>query len=234
MTVAEPLEPWIIDQTLDLCRRLKSEVHAWTEMTISRTRQKTDSETSQEAAPEGATIAGHLPAVLFTLAGFMQVAGFGLGSAMRSLGYAAASFEIPQAALQMRSRSAGPPALRIPRRFKSSMPTPRHCERLLDNIFSGSPPDGAPAGWQTALYIAAESEAGLHAVAAAVRGVGTGDGTSLEPLRLLPLPSHLVRGAIGQGRIVSLQPSAGGRATRSGPHSTRPPLASIPRNWRPS
>ncbi|BAZ08979.1 hypothetical protein NIES4071_07850 [Calothrix sp. NIES-4071] len=48
MTVAEPLDPSVIDQTLDICRRLKSEVHSYIKSTKSRSEGSSESYSKSE------------------------------------------------------------------------------------------------------------------------------------------------------------------------------------------
>src|SRR5213080_4182814 len=75
---------------LDTCRRLKSEVHAYTRRTISRTRGESEgtTETEQEKKGDGART---LPLALFGLAAFCQLAGVvtfpALAPAVAALGH---------------------------------------------------------------------------------------------------------------------------------------------------
>ena len=79
LVVAESIEPWVIDATLDACRRLKSEVHAYVRRTISQSRGESESEslTEQDRTDTGKEyLLNMLPSQLSSLASFSLFAGY--------------------------------------------------------------------------------------------------------------------------------------------------------------
>jgi DNA helicase HerA-like ATPase len=64
--VAEPLGPLELDEAVDQCRRLKSEVHALTHRNVSQSQQEgtSSSTTFQERGPEGSDLSKYLVALI--------------------------------------------------------------------------------------------------------------------------------------------------------------------------
>jgi DNA helicase HerA-like ATPase len=215
LVVAEPLEPWQIDQTLDICRRLKSEVHAYTRRTISRTRGESEgiAHTEQEKMDDRT---GRLPIQLFSLAAFCSIAGIVPHLAvLGAVAQAASSMAFRANTLTMREQAINARQLSSGKNWSESgsmellNANAEACEALLQQHIERLQRGRSSGWWRTAVYVAAESEAAVHAVSSAVRSLCGGDNTALDPMRTIFLPEQTLRSAIERGQILSLRPIAG-------------------------
>lgn len=206
--VAEPLDIQEIDEAVDACRRLKSDIHALVKQT--RTHSHATTEGFSHSERDDLTDALSLvPAGLFTVAGFLAaVAPPGAGEAVRSIGWGFNSLAGRQAAAHSRQVQSS--------ESRTQASSVEHydahaaaCEAILDGYIQRLLTGKSHGWWRTGVYIAAESQATLHSVAAALRSTCTGDSTGLDPIRIHSVPAHLVRKAMLQGKTLTMQIPAG-------------------------
>jgi Helicase HerA, central domain len=207
MVVAEPLEAQVLDQTLDACRRLKSEIHAYTRRTISRTRGQTEGITHSESVEDSMQ---NLPVYLYALTTFLKYAlppqlSMVVGTLSAGTLLLNTQFESRSSSRQIQTgkslQESGSLELLDANAEACEQLLQRHLERLTTGRSSG--------WWRTALYIAAENEATQHSVLGALRSLGSGDATALDPLRVVHLPPHILRSAVERGQILNLHPTKG-------------------------
>jgi len=206
IVVAEPLESSVVDQTLDGCRRLKSEIHAYIRRTVSRTRGGSESE-AVTAPEETKSWTKNLPYALYALATFsslafgnvigggFQAAGLGL---MYKAGRDAKTRQISSG--ENWSEQGGIELLDA---------NAEACESLLQTHIDRLQSARSEGWWRTAVYIAAENDAALNSVSGAVRSLCAGRSTSLDPIRSVCPPSHLLRDAIARCQVLEMRPSGG-------------------------
>jgi len=213
VVVAEPVDPLQIDRAVDAARHLLSEVHASIRQNVNRTRGE-NTGTSQADPNESADYS--VPTYLYGLAAFCQIAGVvvpGLGAlgavaqATTSMGFMANTRAMRDESRKTRHLSTGTnwsesasAELMNYNAAASEEILQKHLERLATGRSSG--------WWRTVMYIAAESEGALSRVEGSLRGIGSGDASTLEPLRLVRLPEHVAREAIERGQVLSLRPAA--------------------------
>ncbi|MFB6888187.1 helicase HerA-like domain-containing protein [Kitasatospora sp. NPDC056327] len=207
VVAAEPLGAAELDATLDHCRRLRGEIHGLVRGTVSDQQGENSSGSVTEFRddPEG------LPALLTKVALFCAVAGALPGLAPVA-GYAmpagrlAAQVGGPRTSVQ---RTTGTSSSRT-RSTDLLDATAEACERVLQQHIDRLESARAQGWWRTAVYLAADGEGTLEAVAGALRGICAGEATALDPLRVLRLPPAGLRGAALSGRVLRLTPADGG------------------------
>jgi hypothetical protein len=214
MVIAEPLKSGIIDNTLDACRRLKGEVHAYIRRTISRSKGGSESKSrSEETKTDDWT--SQLPYFLYGLAAFSHLAlapwgaaiAQGVAGGLQSAGMLSfyRSNEQTRANSQQIttgenwSESGGVELLDANAEF---------CEQLLQKHIDRLQSARSGGWWRTAIYVAAESDRTLHSMTGALRGLCNGDATFLDPIRTVALPEYQLRESIERGRILHLIPSS--------------------------
>jgi len=217
MLVAEPLESDAIDSALDVCRRLRGELHSYIRRTVSSGRGGSESEShtdSEETAIKGSWKA-RLPLGLSSLAAFASVVTlpfsvnvFPLTQALGATMHLANMINRPDTtgrASQLQSGTNWSESSQVElldaHAEACQQLLQRHIDRLMKAQICG--------WWRTAIYIVAESDAAAHAVAGGLRSLASGDGSGLDPLRVLSLPDYLVRGAIERGQILQMLPLSG-------------------------
>ncbi|MGH8200918.1 MAG: ATP-binding protein [Steroidobacteraceae bacterium] len=217
MVVAEPLDATLIDEAIDVCRRLKSEVHAYVRRTVQRVQggSKSESRTETEETQRKNPLVDDLPVCLSSLAAFASFVALPLGLNAAPL-VAALNTTMTAATLFGRRDSTG----------KSSQAQEgtnwsesggvdlldahaEACEQMIQRYTDRLVLARSGGCWRTVVYLIANSDAAIHAVAGGLRSFGSGDSSALDPLRVLALPDHWVRGAIQSGQILQMQPSSG-------------------------
>ena len=213
MVVAEPLEPTLIDEALDQCRRLRSEVHAYIRRTRSRTEGGSESEGRTENKAES-DWTDHLPACLMGMNAFLQAVSMAL-PIFRIAGMAV-QHGVSITTLMQSRKTADSSRQRTSTRSTSEAGSvelldanAEACDRLLQRHIERLQSARAGGWWQTAVYIVGENESALQAVAGALRSVCAGDATDLDPLRVIELPGSVIRPAIQNGQVWNLLPAHG-------------------------
>lgn len=215
MLVAEPLEPQVIDATLDACRHLKGEVHAYIRRTITRSKGGSESTSSTEAERDEKW-AGKLPYFLYGLAAFAHLASplapgvlSGVGGVFQMAGMMSFGHVSRQGRSSARQVTTGENWTDTGG-VELLDANAEACEQLLQRHIDRLQSARSGGWWRTAVYLSAESDAALHAVGGALRGMAAGDATHLEPLRTIFLPDHILRPCVERGRVLSLLPPAPG------------------------
>jgi DNA helicase HerA-like ATPase len=220
LIVAEPLEPWVIDETLDACRHLKSEVHAYIRRTINRSKGTTHSESRQVETNKDWR--RDMPYYLYGISIFCNLAGVfsGFGPAavqgiLRGLGPLSSSVQSMGMMANMESLRQNMETVSDGDSFTESGGTEllnanaEACEDLLQQHIERLQAARSSGWWRTAVYVAAESEAAANSVSGALRSLCGGESTALDPIRTLAVPEHLLRTAVEQGQILTMRPAGG-------------------------
>lgn len=228
LVVAEALETWTLDETIDLCRRLKSEVHAYVRRTVSRTvGESTGVTTSSRAGQVEANdpLSSYLPLLLSGVAVFLGVcaaptllpaglAGIGLTAEV------AGKLVIPVNAIgsiletRLKRKQAGEMRQQTTTETLSRSESvellnanAEACEILLQRHIDRLQSGRRGGWWRTAVYVAAESDRALESVTGALRGLCSGDATALDPIRVHRIEPALLREAIQHGQVLNLHPT---------------------------
>jgi hypothetical protein len=213
MVVAEPLEPQLIDQTLDACLRLKSEVHSYVRLTRAKSHGTSKSESSTESKEES-NLTSELPLLLIGLAVFCQTARFIPG--LNILGSLSGVLQSgSMLAMQQNNRLGRGTSRQINsgESWSESGSTEllnahaEACEQLLQQHIQRLQAARSFGWWQTAVYVVAEQESTLHNITGAWRSICSGDATSLDPIRSIALPDYVLREAIRHGSLLNLHPT---------------------------
>ncbi|MGW7438503.1 ATP-binding protein [Streptomyces sp. NPDC054849] len=217
VVAAEPLPAAVLDATLDHCRRIRGEIHSMVRRTVNSGEGSTSS-TSGSVPQEGDGEA--LPALLSRIAVFCALAAAvpplapatailrplgRVGPLSGPLGGLAKSVAVPHSPPSRTtgtSRSSGESSELLNAAAEA-------CERLLQRHIDRLEAARSQGWWRTAVYLAAESDGVLESLSGALRGICSGESTTLDPLRVLRLPPALLREAALQGQVLSLTPADG-------------------------
>jgi hypothetical protein len=217
MVVAEPLDSALIDEAIDVCRRLKSEVHAYVRRTVQRVQggSKSESRAETEETQRKNRLVDDLPMCLSSLAAFASLVAlpFGLNSSPL---VAALTTTMTAATLFGRRDSTGKSTqVQEATNWSESGGVDlldahaEACEQMIQRYTDRLVLARGSGCWRAVVYLVAHSDAAIHAVAGGLRSFGSGDTSALDPLRVLALPDHWVRGAIQCGQILQMKPSSG-------------------------
>lgn len=201
--VAEPLPVAAADQALDACRRLQSEVSAYTSRQLSRSQGGGHSEDTTSADLSAA--ANRLPSYLQQCSMYLRMCGCPLLGGVLAGG----------AMLMENDRQSSPP---IRHRTESENwnasasitlidAAARACDELLARHAARIQLGRGWGWWRAAVYLIADSQATLQTIARSLRAVMAGDGTALEPLRIVPVAPALVREAVLAARVLEMRPT---------------------------
>lgn len=209
--VADPVEPEILEATIDRCRHLKSEIHTLARRSLSHSRgSSTGRSTRETTEPSPSNTA---PILLTAMGTFLQsvrrVPYIGwlapLGEVMQ--GAAAISTlvdrqQASQAGAQLSSGSTEGHSVNLDVLDANA----EACETALDQYVARLQAARASGAWQTSVLVLAENEAALHAVSGAVRSLGAGEQPHGEPVRAVRVPINVVRNAALCARPIALRP----------------------------
>ena len=212
LTMAEPLASQDVDETLDKLRELKSEIHALVRRTISEAHGETTSESTSRRDPESSM--SKLPAALIGLAAFCSVSGLlipgtqALGALASPAMYAGSMLRTQAMAQQDTLQSTRGQTRTTSGTTEFLDATAEACEQLLQRHIDRLEAARSGGWWRTSVFVAAESTSALAAVTGALRAIGSGTTTALDPIRVIPVPPWLLRPALARGQAVSLLPAA--------------------------
>lgn len=210
---AEPLSAATVDRTIDRCRTLRSEIHTLVRRTVQQSRTESRSETTTDTNTVG-TQGIALPAALAGLTAFCGMIGklstpstVGLARVARIV---EPSLMVVRQSLQSNQtvQSTVGDALGRSESAEVLDAGAEACETLLQRHIARLQAARGGGWWRTSVFLIAESEAAEQAVAAAVRGIASGEASALDPIRVVQVPSHLVRAAATRGTPITLLPSA--------------------------
>ena len=193
VVIAEPISEFTVDEVIQRCRDLSSEIHAYVRATLSDSRGQTTSRTDQR----GGSIGGGLLVGAGTLLGGML--GFGplMGMAAPVLASVAggAGFSMGRSDTTGETRTLGSSREVLNK-------TAAFCEEVLDQYVKRLQ-DGKNLGfWNVGVFILADNENTLHRGQGVVRALLSGETTYFEPLRAFDLSAHdeVLRDALVQFR----------------------------------
>ena len=225
MLVAEPLEAQIIDDAIDVCRRLKSEVHAYVRRTVQRVQggSKSESLTDTEQTQKKNRWLEDLPVGLSGLAAFASLVALPLG--MNAMPFVAAINTTMNAANLAGRRDSTGKSSQIQEGTNWSESGgvdlldahAEACEQIIQTYADRLILARSGGCWRTAVYLVAQSDAAVHSVAGGLRGLGGGDASALDPLRILDPPDHWVRSGLEYGQVLDMRPSSGTQGHPLGP-----------------
>jgi hypothetical protein len=210
LVVAEPLDPADLDDTLDRCRRLKSEVHALVRRTVSE--GESEGTTRSTARREEGKAHSRTPNLLTGFAVFASVAGL----AVPGMSVVASPAMISANAIRMRSLAQQADTVTegeantLTRSATSELlnANAEACELLLQRHIARLEAARSSGWWRTAVYVAAESDGALAAVTGALRAIGSGEQTGLDPVRTIRIAPWALRPALTRGQTIGLLPAA--------------------------
>ena len=219
VVAAEPIRPEVIDATIDVCRRLIGFVHAFAAVTKSH--GSTQGTSKEEIAADTTKRNSHAAkveagvAILQVVLGFVGRTAFGgLVDPIQLFGgitLFSRSLESMQARnnqnAQPRSTTSQGSSDQISATFLDA--NAEACEKLLRDYVHRLEAAHSMGWWKTAVYIAAENDSVLANVAGALRSLCAGETTSLDPIRIHPLPEHLLREAVIKGQVLEFRPAVG-------------------------
>lgn len=204
--VAEPLPFASADAALDSCRRLQSDISAFTSRQVSRTRGETDA-TDKTWRPNPIAAADQIPTYLQQSAYYVSlVTGQPILAALTMVAsmVAEARQQVPTEPMVKESHTNSWSE-------SASMTlvdaTARSCDRLLEQHAVRIQSGRVWGWWKVAVYLAADDHATLHAVGRSLRAAGAGNDVGLDPMRMMFLPQSLLRDAILEGRLMNLRPA---------------------------
>jgi DNA helicase HerA-like ATPase len=218
VVVAEPLEAMVADDALERCRQLKTEIHAQ----VRRSTATSHGSTSSTSSPTGdAPRAKTLPlGAVAGLALFTGVAGAflpgisALGQGVYEMTILSNQRAMRDEMRHNRQRSEGE-SRNLTETVEVLDATAEACESLLQRHIDRLQAGRSQGWWRTSVYVAADGDASLEAVAGALRAMASGDATVLEPLRLVRPGAHYLRGALVRGQGLSLLPAPTGDEPRA-------------------
>lgn len=204
--VAEPLGTAELDEAIDECRRLKSEVHVLTRRNI----QESEQEGSSTAGQEGGEQESDLRLILSSLA-------YIAGAASPWLPKGAGKLQQPiMSALNlMQLWSVGPaPGVQVTTSESRSRgwsadllnANAEACEQQLQRHIDRLQAARSSGWWRSTVYVAADGDGTLEAVTSALRAIGSGEATALDPMRVLRIAPATVRPAMMRGQSLTLKP----------------------------
>lgn len=213
VVVAEPMDHVELDRTVDRCRSLLGEVHGLVRRTVSQ--NVSGSESRSTSTPDQSTSLSEwaLPAGLSALAVFCGLAGLASGVApvagLAGPAMLAASVSRQMGQVRKGTSTEGSTTTRGEGVSIELLDADAQaCEDLLVRHLARLEAARAHGWWRTSVYIAAESDGALESVGGALRGLASGDSTSLDPVRLVRLDPHRLRSAMTHGRPIGLLPAA--------------------------
>lgn len=203
--VAEPLGAAELDEAMDRCRRLKSEVHALARRNVQQSELAgTSSVSSTEPGGQGSD----LPRYLASLAEFASLAGLWLPGA------AAIRAPVTSALNLMTIWTGGPATVQTTttesrtRGWSTDLlnANAEACEQLLQRHIDRLQAARSSGWWRSTIYVAADGDGTLEAVTSALRAICSGEVTALDPMRVLRIDPSTVRSAMMRGQSLALKP----------------------------
>ncbi|MEW6367238.1 MAG: DUF87 domain-containing protein [Acidobacteriota bacterium] len=181
VVIAEPIREPTVDEVIQRCRELSSEIHAYVRGTMSDSIGQTTSRADQK----GGSLGGGLIVGGATLLGGMLGFGplLGAASPILSAVVGGAGFSMGRTDTTSEQRTRG-----ISREILNK--TAAFCESLLDRYVERLQ-DGKNSGlWNVGTFLLAENENTLHRGQGVVRAVLSGEETYFEPLRSIDMSAH--------------------------------------------
>lgn len=209
MIVAEPVSYAVSDLTLDVCRRLQTDISTYLSRQITTSSGGAKS-TDMAPVMMGQGGGGPIPGYLRQCACFIAtVPGQQMWSGV--MGLAA------MIVAELDQKPVEGPMERTTKSENWSESTShsqldsvaRTCDELLARHSARIQTGRGWGWWKVAIYLAADSEATLQTASRAVRATSTGDTTGLDPLRLVRIPTAVLRDAMLHGRVVDVYPQTG-------------------------
>ena len=204
--VAEPLGAAELDEAMDQCRRLKSEVHVLARRNVQQSELEGTSSTS--SAPEPGGPSSDLPRYLISLAEFANLAGMWVPGA--------GAIRAPvMSALNLMTTWTGSPATIQTTTSESRTrgwsadllnANAEACEQLLQRHIDRLQAARSSGWWRSTIYVAADGDGTLEAVTSALRAICSGETTALDPMRVLRIDASTVRSAMMRGQSLTLKP----------------------------
>ncbi|MGA2149397.1 MAG: DUF87 domain-containing protein [Bryobacteraceae bacterium] len=203
MVIAEPIPETTVDEVIQRCRDLGSEIHAWVRGTFSDSVALTTSHADQKGGSLGGGLLMGGASLLGGMLGFgplLGAAGPLLGSIVGGAGF---SMGRTDSTSEARTRGMSREVLNKTAAF---------CETVLDRYVERLQEGKNLGFWSSGTFLLAENETALRRGQGVVRAVLSGAETYFEPLRSVDTAAHVevLRDALMQFRnpSVKLPPEA--------------------------
>ncbi|MBX3402392.1 MAG: ATP-binding protein [Phycisphaeraceae bacterium] len=212
MVVAEPLDVALLDEAIDTCRHLRSEVHSYIRRTVSRSQSTGTSRQEVDRKSGDSSWQSQLPTHLYYLAAFCGVLTVVPG--LQGLGALASAATTGAVAASMNSaarRSSGGSSVTTSDSDTAGMElldaNAQACESLLLH-FEARLSEGRSTGWwRSCTYLVADTESSLQSLGSAFRAGMTMHAPAAEQIRLVRPAPHLIRRCVSQAAIANLHPA---------------------------
>ncbi|GAB3280492.1 hypothetical protein GCM10027347_55660 [Larkinella harenae] len=216
VTVAEPVSSFQIDQTIDACLRLKSDVHGFVRVNrqVGSSSDKTKSLAEQQHETSH-SFDDRLPGLLANTSLFIQALAL-LTPSSSVLGIAGLANNASNLLLRKNysTQATSRQALASVREGESSGESrdllnahAESCEQLIDQYLHRLRRARSYGCWNTVTYLVADDQATLRKVSNVIRSLASGDDTHLDPLREIRVSTHLIRQAARSGQVLTLYPA---------------------------
>lgn len=206
MVVAEPLDPEKIDKTIDVCRKLKSEIHAYIRRTKSIVRGETQTQGTSTSEKDVVPSCIQSSLLFLNLLG-RETAGIDvfdiLSGVMAGLNILNMTSSKKENIAEQKSTSTSWQESGSLELFDANAEA---CENLLQKYIDRLTIGRSNGWWKTAVYIAAENSSVCQSVGTALRSIVSGDNTYLEPFRVIEAEPYILRPAMEQGNILQIRP----------------------------
>jgi DNA helicase HerA-like ATPase len=203
VVVAEPLSEIVMDEVIQRCRDLGSEIHAYVRSNLTGS----NSQSSSHADQRGGSVTGGLligaGSLLGTMLGFGPLMGMAAPALQGLLGAAGFSMGRTETTTDTRSNSASREVLNKTAEF---------CEEALDRYVTRMQEGKNLGFWNVGVFLLASNANTMLRGQGVVRAILSGEKTYFEPMRAIDLThqDEVLRDALMQFRnpIVELPPQA--------------------------
>ena len=181
VAIAAPLPELVIDDVIQRCRDLGSEIHAYVRGTMTKSTGQTISHADQRGGSIGGGLLIGGSTLLGTMLGFGPLLGMAAPIMQSIIG--GAGFSLGQTDSTAEQRTSGTSQEMLNK-------TAAFCEELLDR-YVGRLQEGKNLGfWNVGAFFLANNENTLHRGQGVIRAILSGKSTYFEPLRAIDLSEH--------------------------------------------
>lgn len=201
VVVSEPISELAVDEVIQRCRDLGSEIHAYVRGTMTTSSGQTTSRADQRGGSLGGGLIVGAGTLLGTMLGFGPLLSVAAPALQGIAGMAGFSMGRTDTTSDQRTVGASREMLNKTAAF---------CEELLDRYIERLQEGKNLGFWNVGIFVLADNENTLHRGQGLVRAVLSGEKTYFEPLRAVDLSAHdeVLRDALMQFRnpVIQLPP----------------------------
>lgn len=203
MVIAEPISELAIDEVIQRCRDLGSEIHAYVRSNLTGTMSQAQAHADQRGGSVGGGLLIGAGSLLGTMLGFGPLLGMAAPALQGIIGGMGFSLGSTDTTTDTRSTSASREVLNKTAEF---------CEELLDRYVTRLQQGKNLGFWNVGVFLLAQNANVLNRGSGVVRAVLSGENTYFEPLRSIEVTrqEEVIRDALMQFRspVVELPPGA--------------------------